>query len=142
MCRGGQLHEKYWQLLLTVGVIVVALSVHYIQIVNAKNTDYNFSFETISGDDSYLDSLVIEANIEYGMGYGSILISEEETTLMDSSYYNRKSLQFQKLIDEHKSFMRGKVFIANNYFEDDTKLVYVKEPEENLEGGWRRYVQL
>ncbi|MFL0583336.1 hypothetical protein ACH0B6_12220 [Solibacillus silvestris] len=122
--------KKYWQLLLIVGVIIVTLSAHYIQVVNAKNTDYDFSFETISGDDSYLDSLIIEANLEHGMGYGSILISEEETTLMDSSYYDREPLLFQKLIDKHKSFMRGKALIANNYFEDDTKLVYVKDPEE------------
>ncbi|WP_339195639.1 hypothetical protein MKY27_13390 [Solibacillus sp. FSL R5-0449] len=122
--------KKYWQLLLIAGVIVVTLSVHYIQVVNAKNTDYKFTFEKISGDDNYLDSVVIEANVDYGAGYGSVLISEEETTLMDSSPYNRRPLVFQKLIDEHKSFMRGKALIANNYFEDDTKLVFVKDPEE------------
>lgn len=122
--------KKYWQLLLIAGVIVVTLSVHYIQVVNAKNTDYKFTFDKISGDDIYLDSLVIEANVEFGAGYGSVLISEEETTFIDSSYYNRKSLVFQKLIDEHKSFMRGKALIANNYFEDDIKLIFVKDPEE------------
>lgn len=58
--------KKYWQLLLIAGVIVVSLSVHYIQVVNAKNTDYQFTFDKISGDDKYLDSLVIEANVEYG----------------------------------------------------------------------------
>lgn len=122
--------KKYWQLLLIAGVIVVTLSVHYIQVVTAKNTDYQFTFEKIAGDENYLDSLVIEANVEYWTGYGSVLISEDETTLMDSSYYNRRPLVFQKLIDEHKNFMRGKAPIANNYFEDDTKLVYVKDPEE------------
>lgn len=122
--------KKYWQLLLIAGVTVVALSVHYIQVVNAKNTDYRFTFDKISGDDNYLDSLVIEANVEYGGGYGSVLISEEETILMDSSNYNKRPLVFQNLIDKHKNFMRGKALIANNYFEDDTKLVFVKDPEE------------
>ena len=28
--------KKYWQLLLIVGVIIVTLSAHYIQVVNAK----------------------------------------------------------------------------------------------------------
>ena len=122
--------KKYWQLLLIAGVIVVSLSVHYIQVVTAKNTDYKFAFEKISGDDHYLDSLVIEANVEYGGGYGSVLISEDETTLIHCSSYNKIPLVFQNLIDEHKNFMRGKALIANNYFEDDTKLVFVKDPEE------------
>ena len=122
--------KKYWQLLLIAGVIVVSLSVHYIQVVTAKNTDYKFAFEKISGDDHYLDSLVIEANVEYGGGYGSVLIGEDETTLIHSSSYNKRPLVFQNLIDEHKNFMRGKALIANNYFEDDTKLVFVKDPEE------------
>ncbi|OBW57177.1 hypothetical protein A9986_10565 [Solibacillus silvestris] len=122
--------KKYWQLLLIAGVIVVSLSVHYIQVVNAKNTDYQFTFDKISGDDKYLDSLVIEANVEYGGVHGSVLINEEETILRDSSDYNKRPLVFQNLIDEHKNFMRGKALLANNYFEDDTKLVYVKDPEE------------
>ena len=122
--------KKYWQLLLIAGVIVISLSVHYIQIVNAKNTDYQFTFDKISGDDKYLDSLVIEANVEYGGGYGSVLINKEETILKDSSDYNKRPLVFQNLIDEHKNFMRGKALLANNYFEDDTKLIYVKDPEE------------
>ena len=56
--------KKYWQFLLIAGVTVITLSVHYIQVVNAKNNDFKFTFNNISGDDSYLDSLVIEANVE------------------------------------------------------------------------------
>ncbi|WP_339172986.1 hypothetical protein MKY51_13735 [Solibacillus sp. FSL R5-0691] len=122
--------KKYWQFLLIAGVTVITLSVHYIQVVNAKNNDFKFTFNNISGDDSYLDSLVIEANVEYGGGYSSALISKEETILKDSSDFSKRPLVFQNLIDEHKNFMRGKALLANNYFEDDTKLVYVKDPEE------------
>ncbi|MEK4532906.1 hypothetical protein [Solibacillus sp. FSL K6-1554] len=125
--------KKYWQLLLIAGIIVVTFTVHYIQVVNAKTKEYDFTFEKISGDDKYIDSLMFETSYEYGIGYNSLLISKDESTLIDSTHNLREPIMFQRLIDEHKSFMRGKALIANNFFEDDTKLIYVKEPEE----GWK-----
>lgn len=125
--------KKYWQLLLIAGIIVVTFTVHYIQVVNAKDKEYDFTFEKISGDDKYIDSLMFETSVEYGIGYNSLLISKDESTLIDSTHNLREPIMFQRLIDEHKNFMRGKALIANNYFEDDTKLIYMKEPEE----GWK-----
>ncbi|MGE7983496.1 hypothetical protein [Solibacillus sp. NPDC093137] len=125
--------KKYWQLLLIAGIIVVTFTVHYIQVVNAKNKEYDFTFEKISGDDKYIDSLMFETSFEYGISYNSLLISKDESTLIDSTNNLREPIMFQRLINEHKNFMRGKALIANNFFEDDTKLIYVKEPEE----GWK-----
>lgn len=125
--------KKYWQLLLIAGIIVVTFTVHYIQVVNAKTKEYDFTFEKISGDDKYIDSLMFETSVEYGIGYNLLLISKDESTLIDSTHNLREPIMFQRLIDEHKNFMRGKALNANNFFEDDTKLIYVKEPEE----GWK-----
>lgn len=125
--------KKYWQLLLIAGIIVVTFTVHYIQVVNAKTKEYDFTFEKISGDDKYIDSLMFETSFEYGIGYNTLLISKDESTLIDSTHNLREPIMFQRLIDEHKNFMRGKALNANNFFEDDTKLIYVKEPEE----GWK-----
>lgn len=125
--------KKYWQLLLIAGIIVVTFTVHYIQVVNAKTKEYDFTFEKISGDDKYIDSLMFETSFEYGIGYNTLLISKDESTLIDSTHNLREPIMFQRLIDEHKNFMRGKALNANNLFEDDTKLIYVKEPEE----GWK-----
>lgn len=125
--------KKYWQLLLIAGIIVVTFTMHYIQVVNAKTKEYDFTFEKISGDDKYIDSLMFETSFEYRIGYNSLLISKDESTLIDSTNNLREPIMFQRLIDEHKNFMRGKALIANNFFEDDTKLIYVKEPEE----GWK-----
>lgn len=125
--------KKYWQLLLIAGIIVVTFTVHYIQVVNAKDKEYDFTFEKISGDDKYIDSLMFETSVEYGIGYNLLLISKDESTLIESIHNRTVPIMFQRLIDEHKSFMRGKAFIENNYFEDDTKLIYMNEPEE----GWK-----
>ena len=125
--------KKYWQLLLIAGIIVVTFTVHYIQVANAKGKDYDFTFEKISGDDKYIDSLMFKTSLQYGMVYNSLLISKDESSLIETVHNREIPLMFQKLIDEHKNFMRGKALIANNYFEDDTKLIYMKEPEE----GWK-----
>ncbi|AMO86549.1 hypothetical protein B857_02009 [Solibacillus isronensis B3W22] len=125
--------KKYWQLLLIAGIIVVTFTVHYIQVVNAKDKEYDFTFEKISGDDKYIDSLMFETSVEYGIGYNLLLISKDESTLIESIHNRTVPIRFQRLIDEHKSFMRGKAFIENNYFEDDMKLIYMNEPEE----GWK-----
>ena len=120
--------KKYWQLLLIVGVIVATVSIHYIQVANAKN--FHITFDKISGDDKYVDSLLIEGNIDEGMTYNSVIIGKDKTTLVDNFKYQDVPLLFRDLINQNKNFMRGKGFSPSNYFEDDTKLVYVEEPNE------------
>src|SRR5690606_15351770 len=95
--------------------------------------EYDFTFEKISGDDKYIDSLMFKTSLQYGMVYNSLLISKDESSLIESVHNREIPLKFQKLRVEHTNFMRGKALIANNYFEDDTKLIYMKEPEE----GWK-----
>lgn len=125
--------KKYWQLLVIAGIIVATISVHYIQVANAIKKDYNFTYENISGDDQYLDSLVIEANIEYGMIHHAVVIKKDETMTLGRYEYRHIPEQFKQLVGKHKNFMRGKEFNANYYFEDETKLIYVEEPSETWE---------
>lgn len=120
--------KKYWQLLLIVGVIIVTVSIHYIQVANAKS--YHFTFDKISGDDKYVDSLLIEGSLEEGMEYSTVLIGKDKSTFVDDFKYQHAPLLIRDLIDKNKNFMRGKSFSASNYFEDKTKLVYVEEPNE------------
>lgn len=125
--------KKYWQLLVIAGIIVATISVHYIQVANAAKQNFNFKFETISGDDKYIDSLVIEANLENGMVHHSVTIDKDETIMLDRDRYGYIPEQFQQLIDKHKNFMRGKAFNSNNFFEDDSKIIYVEEPSDTWE---------
>lgn len=120
--------KKYWQLILVTGFLVATISIHYIQVANATKINSNFTFETISGDDSYLDSLVMETSVENGMNHSQVLIEKDETTVVKHLQYRYTPLVFEELIKEHKNFMRGKAFNASNYYEDDTKLIYVEEP--------------
>lgn len=132
--------KKYWQLLVIAIVIVLTIGFHYVQVASATKQNYNFTFENISGDDKYIESLLIEASVEKGMGYNTVLINKEESKVVSNPYKSHTPLLFTELIDEYKNFMRGKPFFANNYYEDETKLVFVKEPYEdwslNTEGNY------
>lgn len=119
--------KKYWQLLVIIGVIVLTIGFHYIQVASASKQN-KFTFENISGDDKYIESLLFEADVENGMNYSKVLISKDETKEISNSYNRYTPVLFNKLIEENKNFMRGKAFHANNYYEDETKLVFVKEP--------------
>lgn len=129
--------KKYWQLLVITVIIVATISGHYIHVAKASKQYYDFSFETISGDNKYLDPLVIEAGYENGHEYSSVVISKDETTLVGSSLNQQTPLLFQQLIDEHKSFMRGKGFNGNSYYENEQQLIYIEEPKDvwKLENG-------
>lgn len=129
--------KKYWQLLVMGTVIVVTISVHYIQVANATKLESDFSFEKISGDEKYLDPLIIEASYSKGYQYGSVLISKDETTLVERSLYQQVPFAFQKLVDNHKNFMRGKTYDADSFYEDEAQLIYAKGPDKiwDLEKG-------
>lgn len=121
--------RKYWKLLLIAVIIVTTISAHYIQVANAAKQNYDVTFEKISGDDQYLDPLLIEANYQNGYEYSSVFITKDETTLLQRANYQQIPLTFQQLIDKHKKFMRGKIYNANSYYEDEAKLIYIEEPD-------------
>ncbi|AWE08550.1 hypothetical protein DCE79_14750 [Lysinibacillus sp. 2017] len=127
--------KKYWQLLVMGLVIVATISVHYIQVANATKLESDFSFEKISGDEKYLDPLVIEANYYNNYDYSTVLFSKDKTTKVERSFYQQVPFKFQKLVDNHKSFMRGKAYNVNNFYEDEAQLIYVKEPDQILSLG-------
>lgn len=130
--------KKYWQLILITGFLVATISIHYIQIANATKINSNFTFETISGDDSHLDSLVMEVTVENELYQSQQLLIEKDGMTVVKNLQNRYTpLVFEELIKEHKNFMRGKALNASNYYEDDTKIIYVEKPYDtwNLNRG-------
>lgn len=122
--------KKYWQLLVMGVVIVATVSVHYIQVASATKLKSDFTFEKVSGDEKYLDPLIIEASYSKGYQYGTILISKDETTLVERSFYQQVPFTFQKLVDNHKSFMRGKSYDADSFYEDEAQLIYAKGSDQ------------
>ena len=120
--------KKYWPLLVVVGVIVATLGIHYVQVASAANKN-TVTFETLTGDEQYIKNLIIEGSIESTADYNPVLIINGETKLQRYSVYERPIPRvYESLMQNYKSFMRGKLLEANHYYEDDTQLVYVQEP--------------
>lgn len=124
--------KKYWSLIIIVTVIVATLATHYIQMASASNNEYQVTFEKIAGDERYVNNLVIEGNIDNGGNYRYIpvVFSNGKMKAQSYSFYERPiSLMYKRMIDEHKSFMRGKPFDINRFYEDEELLVYMSVPD-------------
>ena len=78
--------KKYWQLLLIAVVIIATISVHYIQVAKASGQSYKLLFEKISGDDKYIDSLMMEGYFDTINSYMPANITKDETTLLPITY--------------------------------------------------------
>lgn len=122
--------KKYWQLLVVVVVIIATISIHYIQVASASSQTYKLTFEKISGDDKYLDSLKIEGSIGVGYTSNPVILTKDEVKIESRFLYDYSLLTMKALIDNHKDFMRGKMRSPVNFYEDDAQLIYVKDPEE------------
>lgn len=122
--------KKYWQLLLIAVVMIATISVHYIQVAKASGQSYKLQFEKLSGDDKYIDSLMMEGYFDTINSYMPANITKDETTLFPNSIWQNTTYTHNKLVDQHKAFMRGKGSSASNYYEDDGRLIYVNEPDD------------
>ena len=122
--------KKYGALLIVLAVIIATLSTHYALLASASNKNA-VTFEMLSGDERYLDELIIEGYVDSTDYYSRVLIKDGETKHLQNSVFDRQmGLTYERLIDAHKGFMRGKILNANHYYEDEERLIYVKEPDD------------
>jgi len=124
--------KKYWSLIIIAVVLVATLATHYIQMASASNNEYQVTFEKIAGDERYVNNLVIEGSIDNGgnFQYLPFVLSNGKMKAQSYSFYERPmSLMYKRMIDEHKSFMRGKTLDADRFYEDEEQLVYVSVPD-------------
>lgn len=122
--------KKYWSLLVVFGVVVVTFGLHYAQVVSAK-IQKEITFETLIGDEQYVNNVTIEGGLSSDTDYKDVLISNGETKIQYNTMYERYTPQlYASLINDYKRFMRGKILDPSHYYEDDEQLVYVKEPDD------------
>lgn len=122
--------KKYGALLIVLVVIAATLGTHYIQLASASSKNA-VTFETLSGDERYINELIIEGSVDSEAYYSSVRIQNGETKHLKGSIFDRRlNLTNERLIDAHKGFMRGKLLDASHYYEDEERLIYVKEPDD------------
>ena len=121
--------KKYKALLIVLAVIVATLSTHYALLASASNKNAVI-FETLSGDDRYLSELIIEGYVDSAHYYSRVKIQDGETKHLRNSLFDQNAgLAYERLMDDYKDFMRGKLLRVSHYYEDDEQLIYVKEPD-------------
>lgn len=124
--------KKYWKLLLMSGVIIFAISAHYIQSARALEAErVMLTMETIAGDASELDDVTLQAS--YNGNYMSqwVYISKDSVRDVHNRYgveqfSTYKPLLFERYLEDYRSFMRGKQYDLSRYNEDEERLIYVE----------------
>ncbi|MCY9548751.1 hypothetical protein [Lysinibacillus xylanilyticus] len=119
--------KKYWKTILISLIIVTTIGSYYIQQAMAKNV--SFKIETTNGDKEEIDNLIIHASYQSVDIYRSLDISKDGSTNQSESFIRELKGRyypemFQKYIQEHRKFMRGKEASPGQYFEDEDRLIY------------------
>ncbi|TKH07422.1 hypothetical protein FC682_00780 [Peribacillus simplex] len=109
-------------------VVILSIGTYYVKVASSASSLPKYTFKTLEGSDKELDPVIINASLENGPFYESLTF-ESNTTTYDSeksyleNFSGRQDYRIERLIKEHRSFMRGKDSISSLY-EDDDFLAY------------------
>ncbi|MFB7160229.1 hypothetical protein [Lysinibacillus sp. NPDC056232] len=137
--------KKYWKTILISLIIVTTIGSYYIQQAMAKGV--SFKIETTSGNKGEIDNLILQASYQSGDIYRGLQISKDGSIYQSGSFIGEligrnNPLMFQKYIQEHRSFMRGKLLNSGQYFEDEDRLIYVIFPNDGRKKGRGNFLTL
>ncbi|UPW85018.1 hypothetical protein [Lysinibacillus sp. Ag94] len=130
--------KKYWKTILISLIILTTIGSYYIQQAMAKNV--SFKIETTNGDKGEIDNLILHATYQSDEIYRSLDISKDGSTNKSESFIGELKgryypVMFQKYIQEHRKFMRGKEANPSQYFEDEDRLIYTIFSNKEGRGG-------
>ncbi|MFF2500914.1 hypothetical protein [Peribacillus sp. NPDC058075] len=106
-------------------VVLLSIGTYYVKVASSASSLPRYTFKTIEGSDIELDPVIVQATLGNGNFYEPLTIESNRTTYgsdrpLWSDGYDH---QIERLIKEHRSFMRGKDSISSLY-EDDDFLAY------------------
>lgn len=137
---GGSRMKKYWKIVVVLTITVITIGTHYIRTSYASQTMPEFEIKKISGDEKELQNLIIYG--EYNVGdflYYSFKILNGKTININQDSIISEIVelpsQFETIMKEHKNFLRQKVLIPGNFYEDKGWLAYAEYEMEPLVGG-------
>lgn len=123
--------KKYWKLTVTVIVIIVTFITFYTHTTSISKSFPQFTVETIEGDESYAEPIVMSGDYysSYTMHEPLKITKDGTTYLRDEDFITRmypfyNSLYIDKLQTEYRSFMRGKEDAPYSFAETDERLFY------------------
>lgn len=123
--------KRYIKLVSIVVITILTIGTFYIQQSVAMSQYPQFVIQTKSGDESVIESLMIDGSVHLGNALFNMLISLEGTEYFEwvsitnqvfrDYYYDADLSRLQK---EYRNFMRGKYDDPAKFYEDDHYLIY------------------
>lgn len=131
--------KKYWKIIVVLIITVITVGTYYIRSSFASRTVPEFEVKKISGDEKELQDLVIHGdyNVNDILYSFKILNGKTMNINYDSIISEIVELpsQFEKIMKEHKNFLRQKVLNPGNFYEDKAWLAYAEYEIENTFSG-------
>ncbi|MGE7186144.1 hypothetical protein ACQKKK_19890 [Peribacillus sp. NPDC006672] len=120
-------------------VVILSIGTYYVKVASSASSLPKYTFKTLEGSDKELDPVIIHATLENGSFYEPFTIESNQTTYGSERSYlenltGRPDHQIERLIKEHRSFMRGKDSVSSLY-EDDDFLAYAWVNSEITKNG-------
>ncbi|RRN71918.1 hypothetical protein EI200_09720 [Peribacillus simplex] len=120
-------------------VVILSIGTYYVKVVSSASGLPKYTFKTLEGSDKELDPVIIHGSLEVNPIYEPLTIESNQTIYAsERSYFENLSgiqdFQIERLIKEHRSFMRGRDSI-NSLYEDDDFLAYASVNEDFTKNG-------
>ncbi|MGE1101349.1 hypothetical protein [Peribacillus simplex] len=109
-------------------VVILSIGTYYVKVASSASSLPKYTFKTLEGSDKELDPVIINASLQNGSFYEPLTFESNTTTYASEKSYlenltGRQGHEIERLVKEHRSFMRGKDSISSLY-EDDDFLAY------------------
>ncbi|MDV7764900.1 hypothetical protein [Peribacillus sp. CSMR9] len=120
-------------------VVILSIGTYYVKVASSASGLPKYNFKTLEGSDKELDPVIIHGSLEVDPRYEPLTIeSNQSIYASERSYFENLSgiqdFQIERLIKEHRSFMRGRDSI-NSLYEDDDFLAYASVNEDFTKNG-------
>ncbi|MFD4929662.1 hypothetical protein ACFWMS_12100 [Peribacillus butanolivorans] len=131
--------KRYICSIIIVMVGILSIGTYYVKVASSASDLPKYTFKTLEGSDKELDPVIINASLGNGPFYESLTFESNRTTYdIEKPYlenlFGRQDYQIERLIKEHRSFMRGKDSI-DSFYEDDDFLAYASVNEDYTKSG-------
>jgi hypothetical protein len=141
--------KRYWKLFILILVVIVAISTFYLKPLFSNSEYPDFTIKPIKGEPTEINGLTLQGSYsphfklqsEFGYRYYEKAFSLDSNDIHydnQNSFFNQLSTldydsSISRLLAEHKKFLRGKTLQPQNFFEDDSFLIYIDLEQDYLE---------
>ncbi|MFJ7640035.1 hypothetical protein ACQKIC_02200 [Peribacillus sp. NPDC046944] len=132
--------KRYISSILIVVVMILSIGTYYAQVTSYASNLPKLTFKTIEGDETELESVLVSGMYEEGSSNESFRLESNQLKYeKERSYYENLlgyyDPNYNRLVKEYRSFMRGKAFIET-YYEDQDNLTIVTMNGDDKNGKY------